>query len=664
MKKSAFPLLLPLLSFILGILLTDAYLLNLNISHKIFLGGLLGLGLSAHFTSVKTSFVPLFLSFVTLGIFFHLQTPEILKDKHFSKFDADVLMGKICETKSTKIGTKMTIEVTSVEQNNSWNTSLGKTIVNIKGQIDLEKGSVCMFPGSYQRIPEFRNPKAFNYAHFLQRKNIFHQIFCDSEEVILVKRPTLIDQSLNKIRAEVKSTFLERLSNAENASIVNALLLGEKQEMDASLRDLFIQNGLAHLLAISGMHVGIIFLIFSFFLQFIPWRHIKNFVLLAGIWAYIVISGADTPAIRAGVMLSVYLVGVVSKRNYKPLNGLFFTAFALLCFDTNAIFQVSFQLSFAAMASIFLFYPTFEKLLSSRYKILNHLGKITALNLSVQVLVLPISIFYFKQMPTYFLLNSLISLPFISIIIWLAVCSMATGFAEILQSIFYSGLDKLVSLYIEILGHLDTLPHAQIKDIQLTGIQLSIWIFTALFAYYLIRVKPLKVSRICFSFVPLLLIGSLQKIDRAKACSIVAYDLKKQLIIDLHLEGETFRFQDQKSTPTPTFYIKEISETRKFSYYKKYSEPLFFSKDGLIEVYGNKLQILDVKADSSFEADICFAHKRTPSFKVLQQCKKVVFSRDFDPDTKEKLKTQLIHSKINIHDTYSEGSFTLKLKKQ
>jgi len=206
--------------------------------------------------------------------------------------------------------------------------------------------------------------------------------------------------------------FLER----KHAQLTNALVWGDRSDLDAGIRDAFAGAGAMHVLSVSGMHVAMVYtgllLLLGDPVRASGWRKWIRYTLGAiAITAYVLVTGAPPAAVRAGLMIILYQLGRVLDRESQSLNLLGLAALVQWWIDPDVASRLGFQLSFLAMAGLLLYTRPIQRLLPVRNRILHAAWSITALSLAAQVFILPLLLYHFHQFPLTFLLSSFVAIP-------------------------------------------------------------------------------------------------------------------------------------------------------------------------------------------------------------------------------------------------------------
>jgi len=245
---------------------------------------------------------------------------------------------------------------------------------------------------------------------------------------------------------------IDRLFNPNTAAVVTALLTGEKSKLSPELRDVFSQSGTAHLLAVSGLHVGIISVIAWFLLAFVKNLPLKIVLFLILIWGFILFTGFPPSGIRAGIFATFYVIIKSSQKQVNSLNVLGLTGLLILLFDPKSIFSASFQMSFASVFGILVFYTTFRKALVRLFKVsINPFSQFIvnslSLTLSASLVVSPIVAYYFGIYSVVSPLANLIAVPLITLSLVYSLIGVWVSYLYFdLGAIFCNAAEFLIGL--------------------------------------------------------------------------------------------------------------------------------------------------------------------------------------------------------------------------
>src|SRR5690554_138075 len=295
-----------------------------------------------------------------------------------------------------------------------WEAVNGKIPIYLLDKDDistnLSYGDTLIFEGY---LNEFQVPYTkyhFDYQKYMFNSGYFHQVFIRENQILyhgknLTELPLLL-----RARSKIQDILNESIQNPTTHSLMSAVLLNEKTNMNPELRNHFSKTGISHIIAISGMHVSILCGFLLFLIPFIRNSKIKIFIFLLAfilVWTYIAITKFPPSAIRAASMFTLGIIGIFLNRKVYSINNLIITALIMLIYQPLWIWDVGFQLSFLAVLSILCFNPSIQNLFKTENKILHYFWSIIAISLSVQFLVFPLILYYFNSFPLLVLLANI-----------------------------------------------------------------------------------------------------------------------------------------------------------------------------------------------------------------------------------------------------------------
>lgn len=289
-------------------------------------------------------------------------------------------------------------------------------------------GDVLLFRAAVAPLAEPKNPKAFDYRRYLHFKNIHFQCFLRDGDWHIASRAAApsFARYTDAARRYCIEVLRRHLPTPNEFGVATALVLGYRDETPESLRDAYAATGATHVLAVSGLHVGIVQMVITFLLQF--WRGkgrehkmAKMFITLVGVWGFALLTGAPSSALRAATMFSFLTVGRALHRPANIYNAIAASAFFLLCLNPRLLFDVGFQLSYLAVTGIVFFHSRIYKLWYIENRLGDKLWQLTALSLAATLTTFPISLLYFHQFPVYFWLSGLVAVPAAGVILGLGL---------------------------------------------------------------------------------------------------------------------------------------------------------------------------------------------------------------------------------------------------
>nr|MCR4662278.1 ComEC family competence protein [Endomicrobiaceae bacterium] len=294
-----------------------------------------------------------------------------------------------------------------------------KTIVYSSSAYKTEYGDIIFVSGKLN-IPEKPVfPYIFDYNLYLQRENIYTVFYQQTFELI-EKNPNKIKQISLRIRNDIEKR-IDTFFKEPISSVLKSMITGNKAVLDKDIKEDFINTGLIHILVISGLHIGFCAVIFMFVFKLFGLK--LNYVYLFTIPAlffYVLLTGANPPAVRAAIMFSCLLVTLMLNREPLIYNGLALSALIILIFNPQSLFTASFQLSFFATIGILYLYPEFVACFGKiKNKYIRYIWDTACVTLSAQIALIPLLVFYFGKLSIVSFVLNLIIVPVIPFIICL-----------------------------------------------------------------------------------------------------------------------------------------------------------------------------------------------------------------------------------------------------
>lgn len=367
------------------------------------------------------------LTLLVLGYGVTWQHDELHHASHFSKIHAPeqgtVLVGEVADVPVNKENwVKIELGISATGPNaDSLESASGSLLLYLQRDSAAESlayGDQLVLSGKATTVEPPANPHAFDYGRYLHFQNIHYQAFVKNGNWKLVKRNDHFSLYGTAIffQKQFTETLRKHLKTENEFAVGAALIFGYRSEMPEEVMTAYSQTGAVHILAVSGMHVGILFVILNFFFKKIKtrnryWQWGKAILILVAIWSFALVTGASPSVLRSATMFSFVVLADALGRNKNFYNTLTASAFCLLLYDPYWLLSVSFQLSYLAILGIVYFQPKIVALWVIENKIGNYLWELNAVSLAAQLMTLPFTLLYFHQFPTYFWLSSLVLVP-------------------------------------------------------------------------------------------------------------------------------------------------------------------------------------------------------------------------------------------------------------
>ncbi len=286
------------------------------------------------------------------------------------------------------------------------------------------------------------------------------------------------------LRQRVK--LLERLQRegleGDVYAVVAAMALGDKSALTKDLKNVYSLTGASHVLALSGLHLGIIYTLISFLIVGRRWQMVSQLICILSIWTFVFLVGMSVSVVRSAIMLTIYALLSLGHRDKMSVNTLAFAALAMLVVSPRSLFDIGFQMSFMAVLSILLWMPVFMGVFSERFLMEHHWVKwgwgMVAVSVAAQTGVAPLVAYYFGRFSSYFLLTNFIVIPAATLILYLSLVVL------LIPRLAYL-LIYIVTKLNAVLSYIATIPGASIDGLHPTLLQVSM-VYVIILAVYLL----------------------------------------------------------------------------------------------------------------------------------------------------------------------------------
>ncbi len=518
MKGLNYTILILTLSLILGILVEPLINFSISILIAIFAICLLTLAAIHFFFQIKRkktfafTFIVI-LSFILIGILnVKLHDPRE-KTHHYNHLintsqENEILINIREILKPTLYAEKYVADVMQLNDR----PASGKVLLNVAKDSILRSPKLKVDDTYYiktnlSEIAAPKNPYQFNYSKYLKRQGVFNQIYSERSELLLLDGDT---KTVLGLAANIRRFIQNKLKpydfSKDEWAVMNALLLGQKQEISKELNDNYAAAGMIHILAVSGLHVGIFMFIIQLLLKPLGntkrIRILRTLIVIGAIWLFALIAGLSPSILRAATMFSFIQVGLAFNHKNGGYNALIFSAFVLLIFDPGLIYEVGFQLSYLAVFFIIWLQPSLFKLWEPKHYILKLLWGVFTVSLIAQLGVLPLSLYYFHQFPGLFLISNLVVIPFLGIILGFGLLLILLAVIGILPTIVADIYGIIISILNNFISTVASFDNLIFKNIYFS---FSLMLVT----YLLIMTISLVLKRYSYSRLVSLLLGTL-----------------------------------------------------------------------------------------------------------------------------------------------------------
>ena len=415
----------------------------------------------------------------------------------------------------------------------------------------LRYGDLIAIPAPIREVTPPLNPGEFDYRAYLERKGITGQVYLKDED--------WIDLQINNANPiytfsyhfrDVLLASLQRSGLSDNEfGVAAAILLGYDENLADEVRKHYVAAGSMHILCVSGMHVGIIFLLASALLGFLnrkKWQKtLKQVLLLALVWFYALIAGLSPSILRASLMISFVIVGDLLQRKGFIINSIAASAFILLCVNPNNLFEIGFQLSYAAVVGIVVLQHPIYNLLYFKNKILDKAWEITSVAMAAQMATIPFTLFYFNQFTTYFWLSNLFMTPISFIVVISGMILLLVSWIPYVNVLFGYLVWGAIYVMNAVVSWVDGLPFSIIKGLYVSEFEFAMLLlaFLLLLLTFTMRKRRLVIPMLSALLLAMLSV-TVRLYQSESQKGMMVYSLRNHTAVDFVRGGEHLLLAD------------------------------------------------------------------------------------------------------------------------
>jgi competence protein ComEC len=557
MKLENYPILKLLLPYVFGIMIAYFGDFSGDICHTLNVLALILFAITLLCSFVKaykwravptatmgTTFV--FAGILMTNMHFHPSLPNSLVEKT-TDWVVQIAEEPTLRERSVKVAANI---LQSCDNQNLTSTILLYLQTSEKAQ-ELHYGDLLLVHTNLSRIEAPNNPDAFDNQLYMRRRGIYYAGFVrDNAWKCFGHAPAnRLKYLAQRARNRLTDTYRTSGMSGDELDILKAILLGDDDTLDPELKAAYSSAGVSHILCVSGMHVGVIFMIINFLLKpldlFPSSKIIKSMLVMSAIWFYAHITGLAPSVTRSATMFTFVTIGQLMRRNTNVFHSLFASIFILLVIKPLLLFEVGFQLSYLAVAGIVLFQPK----LATIYRCRTHIGKyfweLLTVSVAAQLGTSPISIYYFAQFPNYFMLSNLSVITLSFVVIVTGVALLPASLFPLIAQYLSALLMMEIKLMNKIITFIEQLPGAVTGnlDYQLPQVLL---LYGVIFLFCLwLHQEQRKFfwgTTVCFTLFCISF--PIKKWQLCQEKTFFAYHIRKSSALEFNYHGHTILFAD------------------------------------------------------------------------------------------------------------------------
>ena len=442
--------------------------------------------------------------------------------------------------------------ITAIGKNNEFICTKGACIIYFQKDVDvssLDYGSEIIFPGPLQEIKNAGNPGGFDYKQYCLFQGITHQAFLKTGRFRALdkKKQSFFARILFPIREKVLSILRTNIPGEKELGLAEALLIGYKDDLDKNLVQSYTNTGVVHIIAISGLHLGLIYWLFVQILRPLKKRRkiskwLNPTIIISGLWLFSILAGGQPSVLRSALMFSCIVFAESLSRKTSIYNTLAFSAFVLLCINPYWLWDVGFQLSYVAVLSIVIFTKPIYNLFFLKNKILDLTWKLNAVSIAAQLLTTPFSIYHFHQFPNFFLLTNFVAVPLSSIIVLGEIFLCAISFIPFLTSLAGRIISWLIWVMNSYIQRIESLPLSLWDGMQINIAQAVLLIIAvAGFGYWLLEKQKMGAIAAITSLLLFITLRSFSFCQAYHQKKLIVYNIPRHQAIDI-INGRDYFF--------------------------------------------------------------------------------------------------------------------------
>jgi competence protein ComEC len=481
----------------------------------------------------------------------------------------------------------------------------GHVLLNIEKDstsLLFHTGDLVFLKNKFQDIKSSLNPHQFNYKHYLKKQGINQQVYITHQEILLLDESKVsLLRFIDAFRVKIQKSLRRYHFTDDELAVMNALLLGQRQEISKQLSDNYSKAGAIHILAVSGLHVGVILLILSFILK--PLERVNNgkliklVLVILSLWFFAILAGLSASVIRAVTMFSAIALGQFFNKRNAVEHSLIFSMFIILLWKPLFLFDVGFQLSYTAVFGIIWIQPVLYQLWKPNFFIVDKGWQLITVSVAAQLGVLPISLFYFHQFPALFFISNLIIIPFLGVILGLGLVVLVLSYESTLPVFLEGFYGDVISILNKVVAFVARQESFLFSEISFSALKM-IFSYLLIISGFQLFLK-LNTKR-CFLFFGSILafqcVLILEKYTIAQKSEFIVFHKSKNSIIGIRKGSsfELYHFMDSLQISSQKLLINyKVGENITSQNYHKLSNLMYYDKQVVLII--DKDGLYDIK---------------------------------------------------------------------
>jgi competence protein ComEC len=543
---------------VVGIYLKECIPISIAVSLLVFLVATYPIAFVARrYFNLELNFGVIALPAVFLAGYIHLHlSTDLSKENHYLTAPEEIVYYEVLinrYTEQKERSWKVEGKVLRVNTGR-WENKQGKIILYFSKadfQTPFRYGDVLLVKGSPDMVNEPNNPGEFNYKRYLGFRNIYHQHFLRKDDVLYLRnapKSTIMNYAL-AARVWAEKTLNRYVDGEREQAIASALILGVTDGLDNELLNAYAATGAMHVLAVSGLHISIIYMLLMWIFK--PMLKLQGgewFLAIASLlvlWGYAFVTGLSPSVLRAVTMFSFMAIARPMGKSTNIYNTLAASAFCILLFDPFLIMSVGFQLSYLAVIGIVYFQPGLYDLWAPKMRLMDEVWKITCVSIAAQIATFGLGLLYFHQFPNYFMISNLFVIPIAFVVLIAGIVVLAVSFFSALASVLGWILMWSIKVMNWLVFVVESFPFSLIEDIYITTYQC--WLLGIMIVAFSLLFRERRFNHFLIAFGIAILVSWTQWFHFKEEVTIeklIIYNVKGHFAMDLISKGQTFFVTD------------------------------------------------------------------------------------------------------------------------
>lgn len=591
------------------------------------------------------------------------------------------------------------INVSAIRDGDEWIETSGRTLLYLEkdsASMLLRTGDRIVFSPELSGIENKGNPEEFDYRKYLAYNMIFSSDYLAGDDWRLVDDEAVgFRPKLSRLRMKLVGLLRDFGLSDDELGVMSAMTMGYSDILSDEIRHAYSSAGAMHILAVSGLHVGIIYGIIVFLLSFIKndkLNWLKVLITITLIWLYALFTGLSPSVSRASLMFSLMSLGKLQKNSPGSLNAVFASMFILLVINPYNLVNIGFQLSYSAVIGIIILQPRLYAFFEVKNKFLDWIWSLTTVSVAAQLATMPLCFYYFHQFSNYFLLTNYVMIPISTIAIWTCFIFFAVSWIPYISTAVAYCLSWLAKAMNYACLTIEGLPFSTAQDIYIDIPQMillfAIIVFFVTFFFFTKRYRHLFAAvAMC---VILAATNLWQSVEASSQKTLVVYNISKTTAINIIDGTDNIMFANLDSIQPEKIeftaknnWLKKGLDREKYVNLSSGKENLLstitaidnrkvFFKHKFIDYDGLRLYVLDdnfmpIDDESCGKVDVDYVVLADSPYVTLEEVaehfnfKKIIIASSNSISRCESWEAEKVALGYDVHDVRTDGAFIVTI---